>query len=130
MAALKHLTEQEDAGPIRMADDTLHDEIVRLEAEIEDLTGLIERSRKLSLIAKAAIVAGAIWLLASTTGLIGYDPVALISAMAAVIGGVVVFGSNTSTSRQADARIKAAETRRAALIGRIDLDPVREVTPD
>jgi hypothetical protein len=120
------LSEQERARTDRRGHGDLRQEIVRLEAEIDELTGVIERSRKLGLIANIAIVAGAMWLLASTVGAISFDPVALISAIAAVIGGIVVFGSNTSTSKQAAARIKAAEARRAELIGMIDLRPVGE----
>jgi hypothetical protein len=45
----------------------------------------------------------------------------MIGAMAAVIGGAVVFGSNLSTSKQAVAAIKAAERHRAALIDMINL---------
>jgi hypothetical protein len=111
-----------------MADGELRKEILRLEAEIDELTGVIERSRKVGLIAKIALVAGAIGLLASTVGAISFDPVALIGAIAAVIGGIVLFGSNTSTSKQAAARIKAAEARRAELIGMIDLRPVGEAS--
>jgi hypothetical protein len=40
---------------------------------------------------------------------------------AAVIGGMVIFGSNTSTLKQTVTNIKAAEARRAELIGRMDL---------
>ena len=111
-----------------MADGELRKEMLRLEAEIDELTGVIERSRKVGLIAKIALVAGAIGLLASTVGAISFDPVALIGAIAAVIGGIVLFGSNTSTSKQAAARIKAAEARRAELIGMIDLRPVGEAS--
>jgi len=75
-----------------------------------------------------ALLAGAMWLLASTVGAISFDPVALIGAIAAVIGGIVVFGSNTSTSKQAALGIKAAEARRAELIGKIKLRPVGEAT--
>jgi hypothetical protein len=75
-----------------------------------------------------ALLAGAMWLLASTVGAISLDPVALIGAIAAVIGGIVVFGSNTSTSKQAALGIKAAEARRAELIGKIELRPVGEAT--
>jgi hypothetical protein len=119
-------SEQEHAWTDRRGHGDLRKEIVRLEAEIDELTGVVERSRKVSLIAKIALVAGAIGLLASTIGAISFDPVALIGAIAAVIGGIVVFGSNTSTSKQAAARIKAAEARRAKLIGMIDLRPVGE----
>jgi hypothetical protein len=44
----------------------------------------------------------------------------MIGALAAIIGGVVIFGSNSSTSKQTTAAIKAAEIRRAELIDRID----------
>jgi hypothetical protein len=117
------LSEQEHAWSDRRGHGDLRKEILRLEAEIDELTGVIERSRKLGLIANIAIVAGTIWLLASTVGAISLDPVVLIGAIAAVIGGIVVFGSNTSTSKQAAARIKAAE-----LIGMIDLRPVGEAS--
>jgi hypothetical protein len=122
------LSEQEHAWTDRRGHGDLRKEILRLEAEIDELTGVIERSRKLGLIANIAIVAGTMWLLASTVGAISFDPVALIGAIAAVIGGIVVFGSNTSTSKQAAARIKAAEARRAELIGMIDLRPVGEAS--
>lgn len=121
-------SEQKHAWTDRRDHGDLREEIVRLEAEIDELTGVVERSRKVSLIAKIALVAGAIGLLASTVGAISFDPVALIGAIAAVIGGIVVFGSNTSTSKQAAARIKAAEARRAELIGMIDLRPVGEAS--
>jgi hypothetical protein len=122
------LSEQEHAWTDQRGHGDLRKEILRLEAEIDELTGVIERSRKVGLIAKIALVAGAIGLLASIIGAISFDPVALIGAIAAVIGGIVVFGSNTSTSKQAAARIKAAEARRAELIGMIDLRPVGEAS--
>jgi hypothetical protein len=122
------LSGQEHAWTDRRGHGELREEIVRLEAEIDELTGVVERSWKVGLFAKMALLAGAMWLLASTVGAISLDPVALIGAIAAVIGGIVVFGSNTSTSKQAALGIKAAEARRAELIGKIELRPVGEAT--
>jgi hypothetical protein len=65
--------------------------------------------------------------LAFTFGAIRFDSMAMIGALAAVIGGTVVLGSNTSTSKQAVADIKAAEALRAELIDKIDLRLVGEV---
>jgi hypothetical protein len=44
-----------------MADGDLHDQILRLEADIEELTEVIERCGKVILISKVAIAAGGIW---------------------------------------------------------------------
>ncbi len=54
-------------------------------------------------------------------GAIRFDPTAMIASIAAIIGGVVVFGSNSSTSKQTTAAMKVAETQRAELIDMIDL---------
>jgi hypothetical protein len=109
-----------------MADDDLRDQILRLEAQIGELTAVIESCRKVTLVSKVAIAAGGIWLLAFTFGAIRFDSMAMIGALAAVIGGTVVLGSNTSTSKQAVADIKAAEALRAELIGKIDLRLIGE----
>jgi hypothetical protein len=45
----------------------------------------------------------------------------MIGAIAAVVGGTVVFGSNTSTLKQTTTDMKAAEARRADLISKMDL---------
>src|SRR5262249_47012624 len=76
--------------------------------------------------AQVAIAAGGIWLLAFMFGAIRFDAIAMIGAISVVIGGTVVLGSNTSTSKQATAAIKAAEARRAELIGKIDLRLIGE----
>ncbi len=107
-----------------MADFDPHDEILRLETEIEKLTEVLASCEKVILGSKIAIAAGGICLLAIIVGAIKFDPVLLIGTIAAVIGGIVTFGSNTSTSNQATASIKAAETLRAELIAKINLRPV------
>jgi hypothetical protein len=68
--------------------------------------------------------------LALTLGEIRFDPVAMIGAITVVIGGTVIFGSNTSTSKQTAVAIKAAEGLRAELIGKINLRVVGEVEDD
>ena len=65
-------------------------------------------------------------MLAYLLGAISFDSVTMIGAMAVVIGGVVVFGSNSSTSKQTMAAMKAAEIQRAELIDMIDLRTVDE----
>jgi hypothetical protein len=103
-----------------VADGDLHDQIARLEVDIEQLAEGLGRCRKAMLLSKAAIAAGVIWILAYLLGVIRFEPATMIGALAAIIGGVVVFGSNSSTSKQAIATMKAAETSRAKLINMID----------
>ena len=102
-------------------DGDLHEQILHIEAHIEELTDIIERCRKIILISKAAIAAGGILILAIVVGALGFDPTILIGAIAAVIGGTVVFGSNTSTLKQTVTDMKAAEAHRAELISRMNL---------
>jgi hypothetical protein len=109
-----------------MADEDLRTQISSLEAHIDELTEVIESCRKLILVSKVAIAAGGIWLLAFTFGAIRFDSVAMIVAISAVIGGIVVFGSNTSTSKQAAADLIDAEALRAELIDKINLRLVGE----
>ena len=100
------------------------EQISRLEARIEELSDVMESCRKIILASRIAIAAGAAWLVAFTLGATGFHPVAMIAALAAVIGGIVVFGSNTGTSKQAAADLKQAEAQRIALIDRINPRPV------
>ena len=103
-----------------MAYGDLREKIARLEADIEQLADSLDRCRKAMLLSKAAIAAGAILVLAYFLGPIGFDSTILIGAIAAIVGGVVVFGSNSSTSKQTMAALKDAESQRAKLIDRID----------
>jgi hypothetical protein len=86
-----------------MADGDLHDQIARLEADIEQLAETLDGCRKAMLLSKVAIAAGGIWIAAYLLGVVGFEPATIVAALAAIIGGVVVFGSNSSTSKQTTA---------------------------
>ena len=107
-----------------MGEDDAREEIARLEARIEELADVVESCRKVILASKAAIAAGALLILAILIGVIRFDPLSMIGALAAILGGIVLFGSNASTSKQATAALRAAEARRAELIDAMELRPV------
>jgi hypothetical protein len=103
-----------------MLDGDPRDEIARLEAQIEEQSDAIERCRKIILASKLVAAGGAVLIVLLLVGLVRFDAAAMIGAMAAVIGGVVMFGSTASTSGQLAAAVKVAEARRAELIGMIN----------
>jgi hypothetical protein len=102
-------------------DGDLREQVLHIEARIEELADIIERCRKIILISKVALAAGGILILATIIGAVGFDPTVLIGAIAAVIGGMVVFGSNTSTLKQTMTDMKAAEAHRTELISSMHL---------
>jgi hypothetical protein len=111
----------EDLAEDDVVDGDARTQISRLEARIDGLAEMLERCRKIALVSKVAIAAGALVMAAVTVGPIRFDPTAMIAAMIAVIGGIVAYGSNRSTSEQTAAGLRAAETLRAELIGRLEL---------
>ncbi|MFD2181502.1 hypothetical protein [Rhodoplanes azumiensis] len=102
------------------------DEIARLEDEIERLAAVAESCRKFMLAARAAIAFGAVLLAGTVLGLWTADPLALLGGLTAVIGGIVVHGSNAGTLRQSQDALLAVETRRDALIDDMALRLVPE----
>jgi hypothetical protein len=99
-------------------------EIERLEARIEALADKIEGCRKLMLAARIAIALGTVLLGASILGLIAFDATLMLAAIAGVLGGFVLLGSNKTTAREAAGERAEAEVARAALIGAMDLPVV------
>ena len=112
-----------------MSDGDLSDQIARIESDIEQLAETLDGCRKAMLFSKIVITAGGIWTLAYFLGAIRFDPTAMIASIAAIIGGVVVFGSNSSTSKQTTAAMKVAETQRSELIDMIDLRAIGASEP-
>jgi hypothetical protein len=103
-----------------------HKEIVRLEAQIEVLAARIENCRKFILAGRVAAAAGGVLLVALLLGAIRFDLQLMMLAMAALLVGIVVWGSNGSTAKEAEDELAAAEANRRALIGLIDLRVVAE----
>jgi hypothetical protein len=102
-------------------EDDPTDEISQLEARLEALAERAERCRKIIMVSKAAIAAGVLLLLVMMLGLFGAGPAVALGSIAAMLGGIVSLGSNTSTLQQTTDAINAAEAYRSELIGRIDL---------
>jgi len=107
-------------------DDDARAEIVRLETRVDDLADAIARCRKIIFAARIAVAAGAIWTLAVIVGAVEFDAMAMLAAIAAILGGIAVFGSNTTTLKQMSAALKDAEARRAYLIGMLRLRVVSD----
>ena len=103
-----------------------HKEIERLEAQIEKLAARIENCRKFILAARIAVAAGGILLVTLLLGGIRFDLQLMMFAMAAFLVGIVVWGSNGATAKEAENELAAAEANRKALIGMIDLRVIAE----
>jgi hypothetical protein len=102
-------------------EDDPTDAISHIEARLEALAEKAEQCRKIIMVSKAAIATGAMVLLVMMLGLFGSGATVALGSIAAVLGGIVSLGSNTSTLQQTTDAIAAAETQRSELIGRIDL---------
>ena len=98
-----------------------HDAVVRLEEHIEELASKIESCRKFILASRIAVAGGGLVLAGMLFGAIRFDPAIMAAAVAALLGGIVVWGSNGSTVKEATKELTTAETDRAALIEKIDL---------
>ena len=96
-------------------------DIARLEERIETLQEAIARCRKIAMAAKITIAAGAAWLVLTFVGLAPFMPTLFFASLAAVIGGVVLLGSNSTTWKQTEAALAASETMRRDFIEQLDL---------
>ena len=105
-------------------DEHPHPQIARLEARIEALAQSAERCRKLALLARGAIAAGAILIAAMALGGVMLDALPILIALSALIGGIVLLGSNNSTLHETETAMQEAEAKRNEMIGRIELREV------
>ena len=112
-----------------MDDEVSGEDIARIEARIEELGEAIERCRKFSLAAKITIAAGAGWIALSMLSVVSYTPETTLTALAAIIIGVVLLGSNRTTWRETESALRASKAMRADMIGRLDMRMVGEQTP-
>jgi fatty acid desaturase len=101
-------------------------DIARLEDHIEALRDSITRCRKIALAAKLLIAAGAAWLVLTLLWVVPFITAIVVAAMAAVIGGIVLAGSNSTTWTQTEARLHNSEAMRAEMIGGMELRVVEE----
>ena len=103
-----------------------HDEVARLEERIEELASKIESCRKLILASQVAVAGGTLVLAAMLFGAMRFDPAVMAAAVAASLGGSAVWGSNSSTAKEAAKESASADLDRSALIEKMDLS---DVTP-
>lgn len=107
----------------------ISDQIARLEDRIEVLAAELARCRKIAVGAKIAVGCGAAWFALLLVQFVWFNATAFVAALSAVLGGVVLLGSNATTWAQTESALAAAEASRAELIGAIDLRLVGEDGP-
>jgi hypothetical protein len=104
-------------------------DIARVEEHIEALHDAIVHCRKVALAAKVMIATGGLWLACTLFGIVDFVPLMLIAAIAAVIGGIVLAGSNATTWTQKEDQLERSEALRAQMIGQIDMRVVGDERP-
>ena len=109
-----------------MDEGNVHDQVTQLEVRIEGLSESIARCRKIAIGAKTAIAGGASWFALLLFWIVRFDATAFVAALTAVLGGIVLLGSNATTWAQTEADLHAAEAMRADLIGGIELRVVSQ----
>ena len=103
-----------------LENDDPHEEIVRLEEHIEELASKIESCRKFILVSRIAVAGGGLLLAGMLLGAIRSDLGLMAAAVSLLLGGIVAWGSNSSTAKEATKELAAAESKRAALIEQLN----------
>jgi hypothetical protein len=105
-----------DDDPDHEGNGDPRDQVARLESLIEELTARIESCRKFILASRIATWGGGTVLFAIVFGVMRFDLGIMAAAVAALLGGIVVWGSNSSTAKEAAKELVVAEADRVALI--------------
>ncbi|RDV03482.1 hypothetical protein [Undibacter mobilis] len=109
-----------------MNDELASSEIARLEERIDELRQAIDRCDKLAWAAKVAIAGGALWFVLALVNVLIFSATGFTGALAALLGGFVLLGSNQTTRNETEAALHAADERRRALIDTMQLRLVEE----
>ena len=99
----------------------LPERIADLEAEIASLSEAAQRCRKISATAKAMVAAGALLFLLMLTGFFRSGATVFVFALAGILGGLALLGSNNRTADEIAANIRLREAQRTALIDQLRL---------
>ena len=102
-------------------DDHPADRIEALETHIDELSEKVGRSRRLTTAGWVAAVIGPLVLVALIAGLVDYSPARALAALAALIGGVVLTGSSTSSTAELERSLAKAKRERDAAIDALGL---------
>lgn len=113
-----------------MAENDLSEQVSRLEDKLHALNAQIATCRKLQFAAKLVLAAGFALILSLVLGIIRPDPLAIVTTIAALVGGTVLFGSNASTWSQAETEMQTAQAQLATLIDNADLRLVPDPAPE
>ena len=114
------------ADQIPESGGAMREEIARLEERIATLTESLDRCQKISLTARLVLTGGAIWLALIVLQVLPFAAFNIVGAIAALLGGTVLYGANASTWKQTLAAIAQAEALRTHLIGRLEMQTVEE----
>ncbi len=112
-----------------MTGDDFRDDIAQIEARIEALRDARERCRKISVASKIVLLAGTVLAALTLLTILPFYPSTFFGALAAMLGGAVLLGSNKTTWEQTDEALEKAEAQRRDMIGRIELRLVGEERP-
>ncbi len=91
------------------------DELTRLEHRIDVLNVALMRCRKIALAARVMIATGAGWIVLVLLQLMPAMVETTLAALAALIGGIVLLGSNASTWTETEDELAEAQAEREQL---------------